>query len=33
MKIEIGMYVRTNNGIKQIYEIDENKSKWKYLYK
>ena len=33
MKIEKGMYVRTENGIKQIYKIDENKSKYKYLYK
>lgn len=33
MKLEVGMYVRTNIGIKQIYEIDENKTKWKYLYK
>ncbi len=33
MKIEVGMYVRAINGIKQIYKIDENKTKWKYLYK
>lgn len=33
MKIEVGMYVRTKIGIKQIYEVDENKTKWKYLYK
>ena len=33
MKLDVGMYVRTNFGIKKIYEIDNNKTKWKYLYK
>lgn len=34
MKLEIGMYVRTKKlGIKKIYEIDNNKTKYKYLYK
>ena len=33
MKLEVGMYVRTNNGIKQIYRIDNNKTKYKYLFK
>ena len=33
MKLEENMYVRTKYGIKQIYEIDEHKTKWKYLYK
>ncbi len=33
MKIKAGMYVRTKIGIKKIYDIDENKTKWKYLYK
>ena len=33
MKLEVGMYVRTKDGIKQIYKIDNNKTKWKYLYK
>lgn len=34
MKLEVGMYVRTNKiGIKKIYEIDNNKTKYKYLYK
>lgn len=31
--IKVGQYVRTKFGIKQIYEIDEHKAKWKYLYK
>ncbi len=33
MEIKVGMYVRTKNGITKIYEIDEHKTKWKYLYK
>ncbi len=33
MKLEPNMYVRTNEGIKQIYRIDNNKTKYKYLYK
>ena len=33
MKLEENMYVRTKYGIQQIYEIDERKTKWKYLYK
>ena len=34
MKAEIGMYVRTDKtGIKKIYKIDNNKTKYKYLYK
>lgn len=34
MEINIGDYVRTkSNGIKQIYEIDNKKSKYKYLFK
>lgn len=33
MKIEVGMYVRTKCGIEQIYRIDNNKTKWKYVYK
>lgn len=34
MKLEVGMYVRTNKvGIKKIYKIDNNKTKYKYLYK
>ena len=36
MKLEdlkVGQYIRTKFGIKQIYEIDEHKTKWKYLYK
>lgn len=32
-KLEVGIYVRTKLGIKQIYKIDNNKTKWKYLYK
>lgn len=33
-KLEIGMYVRTDKtGIKKIYKIDNNKTKYKYLYK
>lgn len=34
MKLEVGMYVRTNKvGIKKIYKVDNNKTKYKYLYK
>lgn len=34
MKLEVGMYIRTNKvGIKKIYKIDNNKTKYKYLYK
>jgi hypothetical protein len=33
MKLEVGMYVRTKCGIEQIYRIDNNKTKWKYVYK
>ena len=34
MKIEPNMYVRTKKiGIKQIYKIDNKKTKYKYLYK
>ena len=33
MKLEVGMYVRTKTGIHQIYRIDNNKTKWKYVYK
>lgn len=34
MKLEVGMYVRTSKvGIKKIYKIDNNKTKYKYLYK
>lgn len=34
MKIEVGQFVRTDKvGIKKIYEIDNNKTKYKYLYK
>lgn len=32
-KIEPNMYVRTKEGIHQIYRIDNNKTKYKYLYK
>lgn len=31
--LKIGDYVRTKYGIKQIYEIDDKKTKYKYLYK
>ena len=31
--IEPNMYVRTKCGIEQIYRIDNNKTKWKYVYK
>lgn len=31
--IEPNMYVRTKCGIEQIYRIDNNKTKYKYLYK
>jgi len=33
MELEVGMYVRTKCGIEQIYRIDNNKTKYKYLYK
>ena len=33
MELEVGMYVRTKCGIEQIYRIDNNKTKWKYVYK
>lgn len=33
MKLAEGIYVRTKMGIKQIYRIDNNKTKYKYLYK
>ena len=33
MKLEENMYVRTKTGIHQIYRIDNNKTKYKYLYK
>lgn len=34
MKLEVGQFVRTNKvGIKKIYKIDNNKTKYKYLYK
>lgn len=34
MKLEVGMFVRTDKtGIKKIYKIDNNKTKYKYLYK
>lgn len=34
MKLEVGMYIRTDKvGIKKIYKIDNNKTKYKYLYK
>jgi hypothetical protein len=33
MKLEVGMYVRTKTGIEQIYKIDNNKTKYKYLFK
>ena len=31
--MKIGDYVRTKNGILQIYKINENATKWKYVYK
>lgn len=31
--MKVGDYVRTKKGIKQIYKIDNNKTKWKYLFK
>lgn len=31
--LEVNMYVRTKCGIEQIYRIDNNKTKWKYVYK
>ena len=33
MKLEVGQFVRTKCGIEQIYRIDNNKTKYKYLYK
>ena len=34
MKLEVGQFVRTDKvGIKKIYEIDNSKTKYKYLYK
>ena len=33
MKLEPNMYVRTKTGIEQIYKIDNNKTKYKYLFK
>ncbi len=34
MKLEVGQFVRTDKvGIKKIYKIDNNKTKYKYLYK
>ena len=32
-ELKVGMYVRTKFGIKQIYEINNKATKWKYLYK
>ena len=31
--MKVGDYVRTKYGIKQIYEIDNNKTVWKYKFK
>lgn len=31
--MKVGEYVRTKYGIKQIYEIDNNKTVWKYRFK
>lgn len=31
--MKVGDYVRTKKGIKQIYAINENATKWKYLFK
>lgn len=31
--MKVGYYVRTKYGIKQIYEIDNNKTVWKYKFK
>lgn len=31
--MKVGDYVRTKYGIKQIYEIDNNKTAWKYKFK
>lgn len=31
--MKVGDYVRTRYGIKQIYEIDNNKTVWKYKFK
>ena len=31
--MKVGDYVRTDYGIKQIYEIDHNKTVWKYKFK
>lgn len=33
MEIKPGMYVRTKYGIKQIYDINPNATRWKYLSK
>ena len=33
LELEPNMYVRTKCGIEQIYRIDNNKTKWKYVYK
>ena len=33
MKLEPNMYVRTKCGVEQIYRIDNDKTKYKYLYK
>lgn len=33
MEIKVNDYVRTKKGIKKIYKIDSNKTKWKYLFK
>ena len=33
MEIKPGMYVRTKYGIRQIYDINPNATKWKYLCK
>lgn len=33
MELQVGQYVRTKTGIHQIYRIDNNKTKWKYVYK
>lgn len=32
-ELKVGYYVRTKFGIKQIYEINNKATKWKYLYK
>jgi hypothetical protein len=33
LELEPNMYVRTKTGIEQIYKIDNNKTKYKYLFK